>query len=493
MKTLPLSRATLGRLPTGVQRPAFDPAAVTPGIVHLGLGGFHRAHMARFTHNLMERRTDALGWGIIGAGLLPADRKMYEALGPQDGLYTLVERSGTEEHVSVIGSICRVIHAGDGAAELLAAIDAPSIRIVSLTVTENGYCLNPATKRLDTAHALIRHDLANPDSPKSAIGIITEAYRRRMVRGQAAFTALSCDNIQHNGNVLRQAVLELAGMLDPALGRWIEREARFPNTMVDRITPVTAAEDVADLTRRTGIVDRWPVFSETFTQWVIEDDFPQGRPAWEDVGAQFVTDVSPYEFMKLRLLNASHLAVAGLGRLAGYTYIDETMRDDALCRYMRALMDRETGPTLPPVPGIDLAAYKATLVERFANPTIKDTVERVNTDAPLNVLVDPIRDRLKQGGSVDFLALALAAWLRRMRGEDEAGRPIEIRHPMADELRARALVGGGDPAPMLGIERLFGELAQNAAFVAVVGKWLSSLYAVGAAATLARAETELGF
>jgi mannitol 2-dehydrogenase len=493
MEQLALSRATLDRLASPIRVPGYDPATVTPGIVHLGLGGFHRAHMARFTHNLMEARPDMRGWGIIGAGLLPVDARMHEALAPQDGLYTLVERSGTDETVTVIGSIPRVIYAGAGSAELLDAIDLPTVRIVSLTVTENGYCLNPATKKLDTNHPLIAQDLAHPDQPKSAIGIIVEAYRRRMAAGRKPFTAMTCDNIQHNGNVLRQAVLELARLREPALAAWIEREARFPNTMVDRITPVTAAGDVTDLATRYGVVDRWPVFSEIFTQWVIEDDFVDGRPAWEEVGAQFVPDVSPYEFMKLRLLNASHLAVAGLGRLMGYTYIDETMRDDRLRRYMQALMDRETGPTLPPVPGIDLKDYKATLIERFANPTIKDTVERVNTDAPLNVLVDPIRDRLKSTGGVDLLALALAAWMRRMRGEDEAGGKIDVRHPLADELRTKAIEGNGDPLPILMIERLFGELAHNASFVATVGKWLTWLYAVGAAETLKRAEHELNF
>ena len=493
MEMIPLSRAALGRLASDIRVPAYDPAAVEPGIVHLGLGGFHRAHMARFTHGLMEIRPEALAWGIVGVGLLPADHRMYEALAPQDGLYTLVERSGTAETVTVIGAIPELIYAGVTSAALLDAIDRPAIRIVSLTVTENGYCLNPATKRLDPGHALIVGDLADPLQPRSAIGIIAEAYRRRMVSGQAAFTALSCDNIQHNGNVLRQAVLEFAALRDPALGRWIEHNARFPNSMVDRITPVTAAEDVADLATRHGIVDNWPVFSETFTQWVIEDDFVQGRPAWEAVGAQFVADVSPYEFMKLRLLNASHLAVAGLGRLAGYRFIDETMRDTRLRRYMQALMDRETGPTLLPVPGIDLAVYKATLIERFANPTIKDTVERVNTDAPLNVLVDPIRDRLKKNESVELLALALAAWMRRMRGEDEAGRPIEIRHPLADLLRQKAIEGGIDPRPMLGIDRLFGTLAHDERLVGAVGKWLASLYEVGAVETLARAERDLGF
>ena len=493
MEMIPLSRAALGRLAPDIHVPTYDPAAVEPGIVHLGLGGFHRAHMARFTHGLMEIRPEALAWGIVGAGLLPADRRMYEALAPQDGLYTLVERSGTVETVTVIGAIAEVIHAGDSSAALLDAIDRPAIRIVSLTVTENGYCLNAATKRLDPGHRLIVGDLADPQHPHSAIGIIAEAYRRRMMAGRAAFTALSCDNIQHNGNVLRQAVLDFAALRDPALGLWIEQNARFPNSMVDRITPVTAPEDIADLAARHGIVDKWPVFSETFTQWVIEDDFAQGRPAWEEVGAQFVADVSPYEFMKLRLLNASHLAVAGLGLLAGHRFIDETMRDTRLRRYMQALMDRETGPTLPPVPGIDLTAYKATLIERFANPTIKDTVERVNTDAPLNVLVDPIRDRLKRNESVELLALALAAWMRRMRGEDEAGQPIEIRHPLADLLRQKAIEGGADPRPMLGIDRLFGKLGRNARFVGTVEKWLASLYTAGAAQTLERAERELGF
>ena len=493
MEQIPLSRANLGRLGPGIQVPAYDPAQVVPGIVHLGLGGFHRAHMARFTHDLITRDANALGWGIVGAGLLPTDRRMHDALTPQDGLYTLVERSGTDETVTVIGVLPRLIHSADSSANLLDAIDRPEIRIVSLTVTENGYCLNPATKQLDPAHPTIAADLADPAHPHSAVGIITEAYRRRMNTGQPAFTAMSCDNIQHNGDVLRAAVLDFATRRDPALAGWIAQHARFPNTMVDRITPVTAPEDIAELADRHGILDNWPVFSESFTQWVIEDDFVAGRPAWDLVGAQFVADVSPYEFMKLRLLNASHLAVAGLGRLAGYTFIDETMRDDRLRRYMQALMDRETGPTLPPVPGIDLACYKATLIERFANPTIKDTVERVNTDAPLNVLVDPIRDRLKTGDSVELLSLALAAWLRRMRGEDEAGHAIEIRHPLAATLREKAIEGGADPRPMLGIDRLFGELGRNDRFVATVGKWLTALYAEGAAKTLERAERELGF
>ena len=493
MKPVDLNRANLARLPASVRVPAYDVGQVTPGIVHLGLGGFHRAHMARYTHALMERRADALAFGIVGAGLRPADKAMFDSLAPQDGLYALIERSGAEEAVTVIGALAGLAYAGDDPAALLDAIADPRIRIVSLTVTENGYCLNPATKRLDPEHPLIRRDLADPARPASAIGVVVEALRRRRDEGGAAFTALTCDNIQHNGAVLRGAVLALARLRDPALADWIEANAAFPNTMVDRITPVTSPADIADLAGRHGVADRWPVVCETFTQWIIEDRFAAGRPAWEDVGAQFVADVAPYEAMKLRLLNASHLAVAGLGRLAGLTYIDETMREPLLRGYMAALIDRETGPTLPAVPGIDLAAYKRTLIERFANPAIKDTVERVNTDAPLNVLLDPIRDRLRSGGGVDLLALALAAWMRRLGGRDDEGRPIEIRHPLAALLRERAAAGGPDPAPLLAVEPLFGNLGRDPDLAEPVGRWLASLHERGSLATLRRAAAELGF
>lgn len=491
--TIDLTRATLRALPASVRVPAYDVASVAPGIVHLGLGGFHRAHMARYTHALMEQDPRALGFGIVGAGLRPADRALFDALGPQDGLYTLVERSGTEETATVIGALAGLAYAGDDTSALLDTAAQPRIRIVSLTVTENGYCLDPATKVLDPDHPLIRRDLETPTRPASAIGVVTEALRRRHAAGEPPFTALSCDNIQHNGRVLRDAVLALARLRDPALADWIAGAVAFPSTMVDRITPVTAPGDIDHVAAQYGLHDRWPVVCETFTQWVIEDHFPAGRPAWEAVGAQFVADVAPYEAMKLRLLNASHLAVAGLGRLAGLTTIHETMQDPALRAYMAALMDRETGPSLPPVPGIDLEAYKRTLIERFANPAIQDTVERVNTDAPLNVLLDPIRARLAADAPIDLLALALAAWLRRMRGEDEAGHPIDIRHPMAALLRERAIAGGPDPAPALAIEPLFGAAGQDPRLAVPTGRWLASLYERGSRATLLRAREELAF
>jgi len=447
--------------------------------------------MARYTHALMNRSAAALGWGIVGAGLLPADRRIRDALASQDHLYTLVERDGSAETIEIIGSLADIVFAGEDSMALLDAIGRPEIRIVSLTVTEHGYCLDPATKRLAPNHPAIAADLAHPEHPKSAIGILVESYRRRRETGTRPFTALSCDNIQHNGHVLKQAVLDLATLRDPDLTRWIEREARFPSTMVDRITPVTQAGDIADLAARHGIADAWPVVSERFTQWVIEDDFVDGRPDWDTVGAQFVTDVAPYEFMKLRLLNASHLAIAGLGRLIGYETIDETMRDDRIRRYMAALMERETGPTLLPVPGIDLPTYKvdlptykAELIARFANPAIRDTVERVNTDAALNYLLDPVRDRLASEGAIDLLALGVAAWLRRVRGIDEDGAAIDVRHPLAALLREKAIEGGRDPAPLLSITSLFGSLGEDRRFVAAVGRHLAAIYEDGAAGAL---------
>jgi mannitol 2-dehydrogenase len=492
MPPIPLSRQNLARLPDEILRPTFDPAHVRPGIVHLGLGGFHRAHMARYTHDLMGRAS-TLDWGIVGVGLLQRDRRMQEALGPQDCLYTLVEREQGEESATVIGSICGVIFAGDSSQAVVEAIADPMTRIVSLTVTENGYCLNPATKQLDLSHPFIIHDLSGTPLPRSAIGILVEAYRRRMMASQPALTALTCDNIQHNGAVLKAAVLTLAEHRDPRLARWIEANARFPSTMVDRITPITTGSDIDYLACRYGVMDHWPVFSETFRQWVIEDDFVQGRPSWEIVGAQLVADVAPYELMKLRLLNASHLAIAGLGRLAGYTYINEISCNLDFRAYMQALMDRETGPTLPVVPGVDIARYKSTLITRFANPNIRDTADRVNADAPINLLIDPIRDRLAADADTNLLALALAAWMKRVGGIDDAGLPVTTVHPLADLLRSRAIEGGPDPRPLLSVTTLFGDLIESPCFVSTLERWLFALYEYGARGSVALARRELGF
>jgi fructuronate reductase/mannitol 2-dehydrogenase len=461
---------------------AYDRAALVGGIVHLGLGGFHRAHMARYTHDVLCIEPHTTAWGIVGAGLRASDQTLLDALAAQNFLYTLIERDADGETVVTPGSIIAALGPNQGPGALLTALE--SARIVSLTVTENGYCLNAASKRLDLEHPDIAADLAHPGAPGSPIGFIAEALSRRRSAKARALTVMSCDNIQHNGDVLRQAVLDFASARDRGLADWIGETIDFPNTMVDRITPVTTPAASAALQEKYGVEDAAPVFCERFRQWIIEDRFGDGRPAWEKAGAQFVDDVTPYEYMKLRLLNASHLAIAGLGRLAGYAFVDQTMRDHRFRAYMAALMDRETGPTLQPVPGIELAQYKATLVARFANPNIKDTLDRINADAPVNYLLDPLRDRLAHDEPIELLGLALAAWIRRLRGSDDLGGRIEIRHPLALELERRAREGGGDPRAVLGLTSLFGALGGDPRLAAVVSKWLSMLCSEGAIRTL---------
>jgi mannitol 2-dehydrogenase len=484
------SEMTLNRthhlLPTGITPPSYDIGSVTPGIVHIGLGGFHRAHFARYTHDLMGIDPAGLNWGIIGAGLRPSDSSLLSALDRQDGLYTLVERDGRSETRTLIGSVIGVIDATRQSFALIEAIVRRSTRIVSITVSENGYHLDGITRSLNDADAAIQHDIATPREPKTMLGILVEAFRRRRDAQLPVFTALSCDNIKHNGQVLRAAVLALARFSDPGLADWIEEHGRFPSCMVDRITPVPTQEQIDEFRNETGLDDHVPIFCESFRQWVIEDAFADGRPDWDRVGAQFVEDVAPYESMKLRLLNASHLAIAGLGSLCGYQTVIETIGDPLIRRYMVRLMDAETGPTLPPVPGIDLAAYKATLLERFANPAIRDTVQRINADAPVNLLLDPLRDRLAIDAPVNLLALGLAAWCRRV--QIEARLPVEGRAMgRAEALLQERARTETDPVCFLRVEAIFGEIGKDPRLVSMVRYWLKSLEKDDAVAALKRA------
>lgn len=450
----------------------YNPGDITPGIVHLGPGAFHRAHMARYVHRLMQSDADALQWGIIGAGMTPFDETVREALQPQDWLYTLVERDDQAGSAQIIGSIVEILDPGQTQA-VLDRIDAPGVRIVSLTISENGYCLGAESRQLDLGHPANVADLANPQHPVSAIGIMVESYRRRRVMGRPAFTGLSCDNLPGNGRLLEAAVIAFAERIDPDLAAWIAGHARFPSSMVDRITPVTRPEDVTDVCERFGLADAWPIHCEPFTQWVIEDRFADGRPAWETVGVQFTDDVGPFEQMKLRLLNASHLALASLGFLLGHTAVAEAMRDDRLERFIRALMAKETAPTLTAPPKVDLADYQETIIRRFANRTLRDTTERINTDASINLLLDPIRDRLGSGLPVHRLCLAVAAWIRRL--QLLPGHALAVRHPLAESLRVAALAGGPDPSRVLGVGDVFGDLRSDPVFVATVGHWLQAL------------------
>jgi mannitol 2-dehydrogenase len=357
--------------------PRYDRSRLKVGIAHFGVGGFHRAHEAMYLDALMNRGL-ALDWAVCGVGVLPGDAAMRDALLAQDGLYTLMVKhpEGSIEP-RVIGSIVDFVHAPDDPAAAVERLADPLVRIVSLTITEGGYNFNQTTGTFDETHPDVVHDLANPARSRSVFGLVVEALRRRRARRTAPFTVLSCDNIQGNGDMARKQFMAFAALRDAELAEWLGRDVAFPNCMVDRITPVTSEEDRNLLTERFGLDDRWPVVCEPFTQWVLEDHFPYGRPPYEEAGVQLVDDVEPYELMKLRLLNASHQALCYPGYLAGYRFAHEVCADPAFVAYLLAYMDHEGTPTLQPVPGIDLAAYKLQLIERFANPAVRDTLARL--------------------------------------------------------------------------------------------------------------------
>jgi len=474
--------------PTDIGLPRYDRQLVMPGIVHIGVGGFHRAHEAVYLDDLMAGGM-AQEWGICGVGLRPADKAMRNALIPQDCLYTVVARSAEGDAARVVGSLVRYLFAPEETEAVLDALAAPQTRIVSLTITEGGYNFNQATGAFNAEHPDVVHDLANPAHPTSVFGYLAEALDRRRQAGGGPFTVLSCDNVPENGDMARTTLLAFAALRDPALHDWIAAHAAFPNSMVDRITPQTTDADREMVQDEFGIEDAWPVVCEPFRQWIIEDHFSNGRPPLEQVGVQFTSDVRPYEMMKLRLLNASHSAMGYLGFLAGFPFIHEIMADDVFRAYVKRLMDEEVTPLLAPVPGVDLAEYKATLLTRFANPAIKDQTTRICLDGSSKVpkfLLPSLREALGRGPSA-LLTLAVAGWFRYLRGEDEEGRSYVLDDPRADELQRLARLGGADPRPLLGMTDLFGDLGQSAALVGRLTLYGEQLDADGAWATVARA------
>ena len=480
-----LSAAFLAQPRAGVQIPDYDRKQVRPGIVHLGIGAFHRAHMAVYVDDLLGRDPD---WGIVGASLRRPDTK--EALEPQDGLYTIAVRDAAGTHPRVIGSILRVMDANSEREDLLSLMADPAIRIVSLTVTEKGYCHDPATGELDETHPDIVHDLAHPGAPRSAPGMIVEALARRRAEGVVPFTVMSCDNLPSNGETAKRIVTRFAALRDAALGAWV-KDVAFPSTMVDRIVPSTTDADRAEVTELIGAEDAWPIMTEPFTQWVIEDDFPGGRPAFEAVGAQLVADVEPFEHMKLRMLNGSHSTMAYAGYLGGYEYIAEVMGDAAYVKLIHDLMSEEVMPTLD-MPGVDLGAYRDQLLERFRNPALRHRTWQIAMDGSQKLpqrLLGTIRDRIAAGQEFGRLALGVAAWMRYVTGVDEGGNEIDVRDPLALRMHAIAADAGDDPAALFAgltsLSEVFGtDLADNETFRAAVVGQLESLFDKGARATV---------
>ena len=490
---IPLRQAELARLPAGVPAPRYDRRALASAIVHMSVGGFHRAHQAVYLDDLLQRGA-AAGWGICGVGLLPQDARMRDVLRAQDCLYTVVERSAAGDRPRVIGSMREYLLAPDDPAAVIQRMAAPECRIVSLTITEGGYFVNQGTGELDQAHPDLRHDLASPKAPRTAFGLLAEALAQRRARGLAPFTVQSCDNLQSNGQVARRTFLAFLERRDPALRGWVEEHGAFPCAMVDRITPQTTDAHRALVRDRFGIADGWPVVCEPFLQWVVEDVFPLGRPAWERAGVQLVPDVHPYEMMKIRLLNASHQALCYIGLLLGHRHVDQTMTDPDIRRLVEVMMDREVTPLLPPVPGIDLSVYRRTLVERFSNPVLSDQLARIGAETSDRIpkfVLPSIREALARGGPVQALTFTVATWFRTLAVDlDVAGAALPRSDPLLDELTRRARAGGEDPRPLLELRNLFGDaLPASAAFVELLGHQLRSLVRDGPRAALQRCLT----
>jgi mannitol 2-dehydrogenase len=483
-----VSAETLDQLNAEVSVPRYDRGQVRTGIVHIGVGNFHRSHQAMYVDTLMNNGA-AMDWGICGIGLQPSNRRIRDVLAAQDGLYTLVLRHGDGTwDARVIGSIVEFLFAPDDPGAAIEKMAAPATRIVSLTITEGGYNLDDVTGEFKASDPPVVADLQPGAVPRTVFGMVTEALARRRERGIPAFTILSCDNIPGNGQVSQRAFTAFARLRDPGLADWMTRHVRFPNCMVDRITPVTTDADRAELSRRFGIDDQWPVLCEPFTQWVLEDDFAGGRPPLEDAGVQIVSDVEPYELMKLRLLNASHQALCYPGRLVGYRLVHEVTADPLFAGFLLDYMTQEAIPTLRPVPGVDLDQYANQLIERFSNPEVGDTLARLGTDGSDRMpkfLLPVIREQLAAGRPFTRSAAVVASWARYAEGTDENGAPYEINDELAPQLHAAAQRQRRHRTAFLEDNRaVFGELADDPRFTAVYSSILTALLDHGVRKTL---------
>lgn len=495
--TLALNQQNLTKITHLIPCPGYNREPLKKGVVHIGVGGFHRAHQAYYTHQLIREFNDS-DWGICGIGLRKADQKIHDVLQNQDGLYTLIIKhpDGTIAP-EVIGSIVDFQLAVDSTASVISRLASEETKIVSLTITEGGYNFKPATGEFDFANPDIQHELEHPDDPKTVYGFLTAALKKRRDAGLPAFTVLSCDNIQHNGDMAQKMLHSFAQAQDAELAQWIEKEVCFPNSMVDRITPVTTQADIDYLESTYQIKDEWPVTCEPFIQWVVEDKFSNGRPEFEKVGVQFVRDVKPYEKMKLRLLNAGHSVLGILGAIHGYPTINACIEDKIFRTFLRAFMDQEATPTLDELPGIDLDAYKDSLQERFANPNIKDSVARICSESSAKLpkfLIETLNENLSSNASIEFSALIIAAWCYYSdKGVDRNGEAIEIIDAMEEELHQAAVQTKEDPLAFIKLESIFGDLSENLRFTRVYTSLIEIIYRDGEVIKLMQKMLNSGF
>ena len=483
--TVKLSNATLKDLPDSVLRPSFDRSKLSPGIVHIGLGNFHRAHQAWYLHQLMQKG-EALDWAIIGAGVRSNDEAQRLRLEAQDYLTTLIELDPEGQSVEVVGSMIGFVPVVEGNGPLIVQMSDPRIRIVALTVTEGGYYINPVTKAFDVDHPDIQHDASNPTIPKTAFGAMVAALKMRRDAGEKPFTGQSCDNLQGNGAILRQTVVSLARLSDPELAVWIDEHCSFPNAMVDCIVPASGPKELA-LVKDFGIDDGAPVTHENFRQWVIEDNFCNGRPDWDKAGATFSDDVHAFETMKIRILNGGHQIISNAGELLSVEFIAGCMAHPLIGAFFEKVASDEIAPLVHAVPGMTAADYVTLINRRFANPDIIDTVRRVAFDGSsrhTGFLLPTVREALAAGKSIEGLALSEALWARMCEGTREDGSVIEPNDPMWDSLNAAAKAAKDTPTRWLEQEDLYGELGQNTLFIDAFSRWLNQIWEQGSAAAL---------
>jgi len=481
-----LKESELRYLPSEVATPKYDRANVTAGIAHFGVGGFHRSHQALVIDKLLHR-PEQQSWGIVGIGIRPADKPMKEALEPQDYFYSLTEKDMSGTKTRVIGSIVDYLYAPDDPSRVLELLTDSNIKIVSLTITEGGYNFNQVTGEFDWSNPDVLEDVEDPENPKTVFGFIVHALALRKAQGKTPFTVMSCDNIQENGHLAKKMIVSFAEKVHGELANWIEQHVHFPNSMVDRITPATTDKDREYALATLGVMDYWPVAAEPFFQWVLEDSFNAGRPAFEDAEVQIVSEVEPYELMKLRLLNASHQALAYFGYLMGYRLVHEAVGDPLIQTLLRRYMKQEARPTLEEVPGVDLDAYCEKLIERFLNEQVADTVPRLAAESSDRIpkwLVAVINENLNSG-SVPVLSIAVvASWARYAEGIDENGEPIDVVDNLADQLVPLARSQRDNPLAFVQNKKLFGDLAENSEFSEQYQEVLHSLWEKGARVTL---------
>lgn len=463
-----LNQENLPHIKENVQIPTYDRSQVKTGIVHVGIGGFHRAHQAMYVDDLLQETSNNNEWGICGVALLDFDKKIYNTLKNQDGLYTLVikQLDGTFTK-RVIGSIVETLFAPESPSKVIEKMAHPDVKIITLTITEGGYNYNEEIQNFDFENPQVKFDLKNPNSPKTIFGYLTQAIKLRKERNLKGITIQSCDNIQGNGYMIKKMLLSYISKAEPQLIDWIGNNVTFPNSMVDRITPATLPQDLLDLKETTGIIDEWPVVCEPFKQWIIEDDFIFGRPTWETVGVQFAKNVTPYEKMKLSLLNAGHSVLGILGALIGYNTIDEAANDNDLSVFLKSYMDNEVSSVLDNLEGVDLEKYKLSLIERFKNINIKDQIDRICSESSAKIpifILPTVNTQLKKSGQIKQATFVLAAWAIYCLGFNEKGEDINIKDILKKTIQFVAIDARKNPALFLEIETVFGKLKENKKF-----------------------------